>query len=173
MLLALIERMVSLLEAYTPKVTGSQLYDPEIKEPTSEYTYPLWFQSAITSVVVKFTGIETGTVVVPSKVHKVGYQSSSWIKHTSKTLWIEVSEPVGCIFPIEDYFAQELPMNTKVLVWNDSKYPLVNSTPKHKAYCSRDLKDGRIVTFPNGQTSWSCNDEGVVWDHWELALIDP
>ena len=140
-------------------------------QQTTKYTYPLWFQSATTSMVVKFTDIETGIVVVPGKFHKVGYKSSSWIKHTSKAFWIEVSEPDEYIFPIEDYFAQELPMNTKVLVWNDSKYPLVNSTPKHKAYCSRDLKDGRIVTFPNGQTSWSCNDEEVVWDHWELADI--
>ena len=45
-------------------------------QQTTKYTYPLWFQSATTSMVVKFTDIETGIVVVPGKFHKVGYKSS-------------------------------------------------------------------------------------------------
>ena len=58
----------------------------------------------------------------------------------------------------------KLEVDTKVLVW-DRHY-----NTKERRYFSHFEKNGKIVTFAEGRTSWSQGDKSVVvWNYWELA----
>ena len=57
----------------------------------------------------------------------------------------------------------KLEVDTKVLVW-DRHY-----NTKERRYFSHFEKNGKIVTFAEGRTSWSQGDKSVVdWEYWEL-----
>ena len=56
----------------------------------------------------------------------------------------------------------KLEVDTKVLVWDSVKVKL------HRHF-SHFEKNGKIVTFAEGRTSWSQGDKSVVdWEYWEL-----
>ena len=56
----------------------------------------------------------------------------------------------------------KLEVDTKVLVWNSVKVKL-------HSHFSHFEKNGKIVTFAEGRTSWSQGDKSVVdWEYWEL-----
>jgi len=83
-----------------------------------------------------------------------------------------ISDSLPSIFPNEfqipkEAFIKPLPkleVDTKVLVWDDN-------SPKVKRYFSHFSKDGKIVCFTGGATSWSANGAAYIhlWDNWELA----
>ena len=56
-----------------------------------------------------------------------------------------------------------LDVDTKVLVWDSEK-----KVKLHRHF-SHFEKNGKIVTFAEGRTSWSQGDKSVVdWEYWEL-----
>ena len=58
----------------------------------------------------------------------------------------------------------KLEVDTKVLVWDSEK-----KVKLHRHF-SHFEKNGKIVTFAEGRTSWSQGDKSVVdWEYWELA----
>ena len=57
----------------------------------------------------------------------------------------------------------KLEVDTKVLVWDS-----VTKVKLHRHF-SHFEKNGKIVTFAEGRTSWSQGDKSVVdWEYWEL-----
>ena len=57
----------------------------------------------------------------------------------------------------------KLEVDTKVLVWDSEKKVKI-----HRHF-SHFEKNGKIVTFAEGRTSWSQGDKSVVdWEYWEL-----
>ena len=57
----------------------------------------------------------------------------------------------------------KLEIDTKVLVWDSEK-----KVKLHRHF-SHFEKNGKIVTFAEGRTSWSQGDKSVVdWEYWEL-----
>ena len=57
----------------------------------------------------------------------------------------------------------KLEVDTKVLVWDSEK-----KVKLHRHF-SHFEKNGKIVTFAEGRTSWSQGDKSVVdWEYWEL-----
>ena len=59
---------------------------------STEYKYPMWFKSSLTDgLIVKFTGIRTGEVVVQGVcAYRVGYVCDTWIEHNND-IWENVS----------------------------------------------------------------------------------
>ena len=57
-----------------------------------EVEYPLWCKSKHTSLVVKFTGLMYGEVVVPTAKCAIGTTRDDWIPHTNKEDWEDVTE---------------------------------------------------------------------------------
>jgi hypothetical protein len=62
-----------------------------------EFTYPIYCKHKISSHVVKFTGLQSGEVVINEDGWKVGDLSMGWIKHTDKNKWqqLDVCEKTG------------------------------------------------------------------------------
>ena len=60
-------------------------------------TYPIYCKIKCSSLVVKFTGLKTGEVVVNSSPSKVGNIFTNWIKHTDNSVWqqLKVCEKTG------------------------------------------------------------------------------
>ena len=62
-----------------------------------EFTYPIYCKLKDSSLVIKFTGLQTGEVVINNKYYKVGEKRNDWRKHTDTTVWqqLEVCEKTG------------------------------------------------------------------------------
>ena len=52
-----------------------------------EFNYPIYCKHKNSSLVVKFTGLQTGGVVVNTYTHNVGENRYDWIKHTDENEW--------------------------------------------------------------------------------------
>ena len=57
----------------------------------------------------------------------------------------------------------KLAVDTKVIVWD-------NNCNKQKQYFKEFNKNGKIVCFDRGTTSFTAhnNNKGILWDNWEL-----
>ena len=62
-----------------------------------ESTYPIYCKNKYTLLVVKFTGLKSGEVVVNNEYQQVGQKCNEWIKHTYAKYWqqLEVCEKTG------------------------------------------------------------------------------
>lgn len=56
-------------------------------KPEPESTYPIYKQSKFSGVVVEFTDLTTGKVLVDNDFYEVNYVQSIWIPHTDATQW--------------------------------------------------------------------------------------
>ena len=62
-----------------------------------EITYPIYYKLKKSSLVVKFTGLQSGEVVVNSKHYNIGDKSTTWTSHTDTDVWqqLDVCEKTG------------------------------------------------------------------------------
>lgn len=62
-----------------------------------EITYPIYCKGKDSSLVVKFTELQSGEVVVNASPCKVGNKSTNWTKHTETNCWqqLDVYEKTG------------------------------------------------------------------------------
>ena len=62
-----------------------------------ESTYPIYCKNKYTLLVVKFTGLKSGEVVVNNEYQQVGQKCNEWIKHTYAKYWqqLDVCEKTG------------------------------------------------------------------------------
>ena len=62
-----------------------------------ELTYPMYCKLKDSSIVVKFTGLTIGELVIGNEYQKVGEKCNDWIKHTDTDTWqqLEVCEKTG------------------------------------------------------------------------------
>ena len=62
-----------------------------------EFNYPIYCKHKNFSLVVKFTGFESGEVVVNAHNRNVGGKSTNWTKHTDTNTWqqLDVCEKTG------------------------------------------------------------------------------
>ena len=62
-----------------------------------EITYPIYFKFKNCSLVVKFTGLQSGEVVVNSKHYNIGDKSTTFRSHTDSDVWqqLNVCEKTG------------------------------------------------------------------------------
>ena len=59
--------------------------------------YPIYCKLKDSSLVVRFTGLTTGELVIGNKYQKVGEKCNEWIKHTDTNYWqqLDVCEKTG------------------------------------------------------------------------------
>ena len=62
-----------------------------------EFEYPIYCKLKDSSLVVKFTGLKSGEVVINEEYHNVLNERSDWIKHTDTNTWqqLDVCEKTG------------------------------------------------------------------------------
>lgn len=62
-----------------------------------ESKYPVYCKLEDSSIVVKFTGLTTGELVIGNEYQKVGEKCNEWIKHTDTNCWkqLGVCEKTG------------------------------------------------------------------------------
>ena len=62
-----------------------------------EINYPIYCKSKYSSLVVKFTGLQSVEVVVNSNHYNIGDKSTTWISHTDTKTWqqLDVCEETG------------------------------------------------------------------------------
>ena len=65
-------------------------YDYRIKE----FQYPMWFKAISNGLVIKFDGLQSGTVVEEaSSFYKKDDYNDIWVSHTDREYWEEIEEP--------------------------------------------------------------------------------
>ena len=76
---------------------GKEIEAIKKQSKEEEFKYPIYCKLKETSLVIKFTGLQTGEVVVNSYPHNVGANRYDWINHTDKNEWqqLEVCEKTG------------------------------------------------------------------------------
>jgi hypothetical protein len=78
----------------TPEWNEDKEYRIKPVEPEPEFTYPMWFKSNDTGVIVKFDSPGSGRVIDSSEgFNPIGYYSHTWTPHTNKSVWTQISEP--------------------------------------------------------------------------------
>lgn len=77
------------------------------KEPKE---YPRWFKSTKSGLIVKFDGLQSGTVFYPSKddEYEKGEYIDYWKSHTDSECWLEIENPEAGISDEEIKAAEEL-----------------------------------------------------------------
>ena len=62
-----------------------------------EITYPIYYKLKKSSLVVKFTGLQSGEVVVNSKHYNIGDKSTTYRSHTDTKTWqqLDVCKETG------------------------------------------------------------------------------
>ena len=62
-----------------------------------KFKYPIYCNLKDSSLVVRFTGLTTGELVIGNNYQKVGEKCNEWIKHTDTNYWqqLDVCENTG------------------------------------------------------------------------------
>ena len=58
-----------------------------------EFNYPMWFKSNNSELVVKFTDLKEGVIVIPNPRHRIGDEFKDWVAHTNADIWTQIDEP--------------------------------------------------------------------------------
>ena len=77
---------------------GKEIEALKKQSEKEEFKYPIYCKNKYTSLVVKFTGLKSGEVVVSNMFHnKVGKKCNDWIEHTNDNIWqqLDVCEKTG------------------------------------------------------------------------------
>ena len=76
---------------------GKEIEALKKQSEKEEFNYPIYCKLKESSLVIKFTGLQTGEVVVNNYPHNVGYNRYDWIEHTDKNEWqqLDVCEKTG------------------------------------------------------------------------------
>ena len=76
---------------------GKEIEALKKQSEKEESKYPIYCKFKDSSLVVKFTGLQSGEVVVHTYPHNVGDNRNDWIKHTDTDTWqqLDVCEKTG------------------------------------------------------------------------------
>ena len=76
---------------------GKEIEALKKQSEEEEFEYPIYCKLKDSSLVVKFTGLTTGELVIGNEYQKVGEKCNEWIKHTDTNEWqqLDVCEKTG------------------------------------------------------------------------------
>ena len=76
---------------------GKEIEALKKQSEKEESKYPVYCKLEDSSIVVKFTGLTTGELVIGNEYQKVGEKTNDWIEYTDKNEWqqLEVCEKTG------------------------------------------------------------------------------
>ena len=97
-------------------------------------------------------------LIVQFKFQRVGFtiDGKRWKLSKNQTLFWDKIE-----FEVPKRPLPDLKVDTKVIVWNSGE-------PKKKRHFKKFNKDGDIICFAHGATSWTMSGT-FTWKYWELA----
>ena len=76
---------------------GKEIEALKKQSEKEEFTYPIYCKFKDSSLVVKFTGLQSGEVVVHTYPYNVRDKGNDWRKHIDNTVWqqLDVCEKTG------------------------------------------------------------------------------
>ena len=76
---------------------GKEIEALKKQSKEEEFTYPIYCKLKDSSLVIKFTGLQTGEVVVNNRHEQVGKKFNKWIEHTDTEYWekLDICEKTG------------------------------------------------------------------------------
>ena len=76
---------------------GKEIEALKKQSEKEEFNYPIYYKLKKSSLVVKFTGLQSGEVVVNSKHYNIGDKSTTYRSHTDTKTWqqLDVCEKTG------------------------------------------------------------------------------
>ena len=76
---------------------GKEIEALKKQSKEEEFKYPIYCKLKENSLVIEFTGLQTGEVVVNSYPYNVGENRYDWIEHTDKNEWqqLDVCKETG------------------------------------------------------------------------------
>ena len=76
---------------------GKEIEALKKQSEEEEIKYPIFCKFKDSSLVVKFTNLRTGEIVINDEYQKVGEKCNEWIKHTDTNYWqqLDVCEKTG------------------------------------------------------------------------------
>ena len=76
---------------------GKEIEALKKQSEKEEFTYPIYCKFKDSSLVVKFTDLHTGEVVVNNKDYNIGVKSTTWRTHIDSDVWqqLDVCEKTG------------------------------------------------------------------------------
>ena len=89
-----------------------------------EITYPVYCKLKNSSLVVKFTGLESGELVVNDKYYNIGDKNTDWRSHTDSNIWqqLDVCEKTGFFDGQLVWCWSHDDTHTRILKFYDVKY---------------------------------------------------
>lgn len=115
---------------------GKEIEALKKQSEEEEFKYPIFCKLKDSSLVVKFTELKSGEIVVNSKHYNVEDKIINWAKHTDTTVWqqLDVCEKTG-------FFDGQL-----VWCWNDTDSHIrclkFYDVKNKRTYCYNGIKYG-------------------------------
>ena len=138
---------------------GDRVFDYALQEWGNVINFSY---SSIYPAKIEFSNYVKNTILVSFKNNKIrSYTTQGTRNNTDKlpTLFWDEVKPITS----PKKLLPSLAVDTCVLVWKD------NGLYKYKRYFSHFDSKGNIHCFEWGATSWSSNENTVLWDNWELV----
>ena len=132
---------------------GKEIEALKKQSKNEEFKYPIYCKSKHTSLVVKFTSLREGEVVVNSENHNVGQNRNNWLAHTDTNIWqqLEVCEETGFFDGQLVWCWDDCNTHSRILRFYDAK----NKCP----YCYNGTKDGNgysnYAPFEGNYPDWA------------------
>ena len=102
-----------------------------------EFEYPIYCKLKDSSLVIKFTALQTGEVVANNNYYNVWYKGNDWRKHTDTTVWqqLDVCEKTGFFDGQLVWCWHNTDSHVRYLKFYDVKYKCTYSySGKHDGY---------------------------------------
>ena len=132
---------------------GKEIESLKKQSEKEDFKYPIYFKFKNCSLVVKFTGLQSGEVVVNSKHYNIRDKSTTFRSHTDSDVWqqLEVCEKTG-------FFDGQL-----VLCWDNNDthmmYLKFYDVKNKCTYCFNGTRDGNHYTnyapFEGNYPDWA------------------
>ena len=76
---------------------GKEIEALKKQSEKEEFTYPIYCKIKYSSLVVKFTALQTGEVIVNNSYYNIGDKGNDWRIHTDTIVWkqLDVCEKTG------------------------------------------------------------------------------
>ena len=91
---------------YQDKMESVEEWEDTVEN--QEFTYPMWFKSTSSALVVEFDGFNSGEVVIGDGYSNERIYSIDWISHTNKEYWQQVENPNKDLDNIVDEAIEEV-----------------------------------------------------------------
>lgn len=132
---------------------GKEIEALKKQSEKEESTYPIYCKLKDSSLVVKFTDLRTGDVVVNNKYQQVGKKRNDWVEHTDADTWqqLAVCEKTGFFDGQLVWCWDNANTHSRILRFYDVKNKCT--------YCYNGTKDGNCYSnykpFEGNYPDWA------------------